>query len=170
MRGGSSRSSIGRGRRSLSARQRRRGGILASANLETVRRFCEAFSRRDPEEVLAFFTEDAVYHNMPVPQVKGKAGIKTVLEMFLKPTEAVEFIVLKIAEGDDGAVLTERLDKFSLGGKKVELPVMGVFELEGGKISKWRDYFDMAAGAGRAGGGEWGTFRQTRPWSRESDP
>jgi limonene-1,2-epoxide hydrolase len=119
--------------------------VLASANLETVRRFCDAFSRRDPEEILEFFTEDAVYHNMPLPRVQGKAGIKTVLDMFLKPAESVEFIILNIAEGEDGAVLTERVDKFSLGGKKVELPVMGVFELEGGKISAWRDYFDMAA-------------------------
>ena len=42
-------------------------------------------------------------------------------------------------------MLTERVDKFSLGGKNVELPVMGVFELTDGKISAWRDYFDMAA-------------------------
>ncbi|HEV8574090.1 MAG TPA: limonene-1,2-epoxide hydrolase family protein, partial [Dehalococcoidia bacterium] len=45
----------------------------------------------------------------------------------------------------DGSVLTERLDKFALGGKKIELPVMGVFELTDGKIAAWRDYFDMAA-------------------------
>jgi limonene-1,2-epoxide hydrolase len=118
---------------------------LASANLETVRRFCEAFSRRDPDEILAFFTEDAVYHNMPMPPVQGKAGIKTVLDMFLKPAESVEFIILKIAEDKEGAVLTERLDKFSLGGNKIELPVMGVFEVEAGTIAAWRDYFDMAA-------------------------
>ena len=118
---------------------------MASANLETVRRFCGAFSRRDPDEILEFFSEDAVYHNMPLPPVQGKAGIKSVLDMFLKPAESVEFIVLKIAEGEDGAVLTERVNKFSLGGKKVELPVMGVFELEAGKISACRDYFDMAA-------------------------
>src|SRR2546428_13060696 len=90
---------------------------------------------------------------MPLPPVQGKAGIKTVLDMFLKPAEAVEFIILKIAEGDDGAVLTERLDKFSLAGKNVELPVMGVVEVEGGKISAWRDYFDMAAVAPHAAGG-----------------
>jgi len=65
--------------------------------------------------------------------------------MFLKPAESVEFIMLKIAEGDDGAVLTERLDKFSFGGKNVELSVAGVFELSEGKITAWRDYFDMAA-------------------------
>ena len=118
---------------------------MATRNVELVRHFCNAFSRRDPEEILEFFSEDAVYHNMPMPPVQGKVGIKTVLDMFLKPAAAVEFIILKIAEAEDGSVLTERIDRFSLGGKNVELPVMGVFELGGGKISAWRDYFDMAA-------------------------
>jgi limonene-1,2-epoxide hydrolase len=125
---------------------------LASRNVELVRHFCSAFSRRDPEEILEFFTDDAVY-NMPMPPVQGKAGIRTVLDMFLKPAESVEFIVLRIGEDEEGAVLTERLDKFSLGGKNVELPVMGVFEIEGGKIAAWRDYFDMAAWARQTGGG-----------------
>jgi limonene-1,2-epoxide hydrolase len=118
---------------------------MPSSNLETVRHFCDAFSRRDPDEILTFFTDDAVYHNMPMPPVQGKPGIKTVLDMFLKPSTAVEFIILKIAEGEDGSVLTERLDKFALGGKNIELPVMGAFELTDGKIAAWRDYFDMAA-------------------------
>jgi len=117
---------------------------VASDNVEIVCRFCEAFGRRDPDELLEFFTEDGVYHNMPMPPVQGKAAIRTVLDMFLKPSESVEFVILKIAEGD-GAVLTERVDKFSLGGKSVELPVAGVFELKDGKIAAWRDYFDMGA-------------------------
>ena len=126
---------------------------MASANIDTVRRFCDAFRRRNPEDVLDFFTEDAVYHNMPMPPAQGKAAIKTVLDMFLKPAQSVEFIVLKIAEGDDGAVLTERLDRFALGGKNIELPVMGVFELTDGKIDAWRDYFDMAAWTRQTAGG-----------------
>ena len=117
---------------------------MASDKVDIVTRFCDAFSRRNPDEILEFFTEDAVYHNMPMPPVRGKAAIRTVLDMFLKPSQSVEFIILKIAANDD-AVLTERLDKFALGGKTVELPVAGVFELEGGKIAAWRDYFDMAA-------------------------
>jgi limonene-1,2-epoxide hydrolase len=125
--------------------QQLREVYVASDSVGIVTRFCDAFTRRDPDEILEFFTDDAIYHNMPMPPVQGKAGIKTVLDMFLKPAQSVEFIVLKIAEGEDGAVLTERLDKFVLGGKNIELPVMGVFELNGGKIAAWRDYFDMAA-------------------------
>ena len=33
--------------------------------------------------------------------------------------------------------------QFELGGKWVELPVMGSFEIRDGLISHWRDYFEM---------------------------
>lgn len=45
-------------------------------------------------------------------------------------------------------VMNERVDTLSMGGNEVALPVMGVFEIEDGKIRAWRDYFDMAAFTG----------------------
>ena len=40
--------------------------------------------------------------------------------------------------------MTERTDVFFAGPKTIELPVMGTFEVtDDGKISAWRDYFDM---------------------------
>lgn len=114
-----------------------------TTSLETVRKFCEAFSSKDPDELLKFFDDDAVYHNMPMAPVRGKAAIRTVLDMFLKPAQSVEFIILNDAASGN-TVLNERLDKFQIGDRAVELPVAGVFEVEGGKITSWRDYFDMA--------------------------
>jgi limonene-1,2-epoxide hydrolase len=40
--------------------------------------------------------------------------------------------------------MNERVDVFEMGGKHVEVPVAGVFEIRGGKIAAWRDYFDLA--------------------------
>jgi len=48
-----------------------------------------------------------------------------------------------IAETKTGNVLTERTDRFLIKGKWVEVPVMGAFELRDGKITAWRDYFDV---------------------------
>ena len=45
------------------------------------------------------------------------------------------------AVGD--TVLTERVDVFHLPNGKIELPVMGTFEVKDGKIAAWRDYFDL---------------------------
>ena len=44
----------------------------------------------------------------------------------------------------DNVVLTERIDTFHVGDIVAPLPVMGTFEIRDGKISAWRDYFDMA--------------------------
>ena len=45
---------------------------------------------------------------------------------------------------DGATVLTERTDIFTIKGKSAPLPVMGAFHVTEGKITAWRDYFDMA--------------------------
>ncbi len=125
---------------------------MSSDGLDLIQRFCDAFSRRDPEELLNFFADDAVYHNMPGPPVQGKAAIKTVLERFLNPAQTVDFEMLNIAAAD-AVVFTERLDRFVIAGKNVELPVAGVFDVAGGLIAAWRDYFDMATWTRQTSGG-----------------
>ena len=117
---------------------------MTAANESLIREFCAAFARRDVDELLMFFTDDAVYHNMPMRPVQGKAAIRGVLDMFLKPAQAVDFAVLHIATVGD-TVLTERLDTFDIGARRVELPIAGIFDLRDGKIAAWRDYFDLAS-------------------------
>jgi len=112
-------------------------------NIELVRRFCSEWSSPDIEKILSYFTDDAVYHNMPIQPLQGKDAIQSVIEQFLAPFERCEWEVKQIAASGD-VVLTERVDRF-IGDKPVELPVMGVFEIHDGKIAAWRDYFDMAA-------------------------
>jgi limonene-1,2-epoxide hydrolase len=45
----------------------------------------------------------------------------------------------------------ERLDRHRLGDKWIELPVTGVFEVQGGLITYWRDYFDYPTIASQLG-------------------
>jgi limonene-1,2-epoxide hydrolase len=58
-------------------------------------------------------------------------------------SSAIEWPIQNIGESEEGVVFTERLDRFQMNGKWLEIPVMGVFELENGKITGWRDYFDL---------------------------
>ena len=48
-----------------------------------------------------------------------------------------------IAEDENGVVLTERVDTFVFGDKRVVMPVMGTFEFDNDKLINWRDYFDL---------------------------
>lgn len=123
-----------------------------SPNLDLVLDFCRAWSRRNTEEILSYFSDDAVYHNVPVEPLKGKEAIRGFLNQFFGMAEAVEFDILNTAESGN-IVFTERVDRFRVGGKKVDLPVAGVFEVVDGKIVAWRDYFDVATWTRQTGQG-----------------
>jgi len=117
---------------------------MATDAEKVVTEFCNAWPRKNVDELLGFFTDDAVYHNIPVEPAKGKEAIRGVINMFLPMAKSVQFKVLKSASAGN-VVFDERVDIFDLGnGKTISLPVAGVFEVTGTKISAWRDYFDMA--------------------------
>ena len=50
-------------------------------------------------------------------------------------------IVTLLSAGN--VVVAERIDRTRAGERSAELPIVGVFELEEGKIRAWRDYFDL---------------------------
>lgn len=107
-----------------------------------MRRFCDAWSALDIDTLMAFFTDDAVYHNIPIAPVTGRDAIRATIEGFASGAERIEFkVVAAFGEGD--TVFTERVDVFTMPRATVELPVAGVFELRDGRIAAWRDYFDL---------------------------
>ncbi len=110
--------------------------------IDTVRRFCAAWGVPDLDAILEFFTEDAVYHNIPMEPVVGLDQIRATIEGFSNGVESVEFRLDAIA-ADGGTVLTERMDIFTFANGRIDLPVMGTFEVVDGKIAAWRDYFDL---------------------------
>jgi limonene-1,2-epoxide hydrolase len=118
---------------------------------QIVRDFCAAWEALDKQRILDAFTDDAVYHNMPMAPATGKAAIGQLLDFILaQASDAIRFEIKHIvADGD--VVLTERTDTFTTGDKKIALNVMGTFELRDGKIAAWRDYFDMAEWTRQAG-------------------
>ncbi|MGH7780748.1 MAG: limonene-1,2-epoxide hydrolase family protein [Candidatus Binataceae bacterium] len=118
---------------------------MAESSYQIVEHFCEAWKHHNLDQIMAFFTDDAEYQNVPMgPGAKGKAAIKGVIDTFWPMAKSIEFKVLRAA-ANGNIVMNERIDMFDLGGgKKIELPVAGVFEVREGKIALWRDYFDLA--------------------------
>ena len=107
-----------------------------------VRSFIDAWNALDWERIYASMSADIVYHNMPLRPV---AGIEAVRAGFAAwPVDSCEWELLNIAINGD-IVLTERVDRFTRGEDRIVVPVMGVFEVRGGLITHWRDYFDKGA-------------------------
>jgi limonene-1,2-epoxide hydrolase len=109
---------------------------------DVVRRFCAAWGDGDLDAIMAFFADDAVYHNIPVAPVTGVDAIRDTIAGFTAGVDSVEFRVLHLAAYGD-VVLTERVDVFKAPAVTIELPVMGTFEVRDEKIAAWRDYFDL---------------------------
>lgn len=111
-------------------------------NEAIVRSFIDAWSRLDAAELVGYFAEDGIYHNIPAQPVQGREALQAFISGFIGPWTKTEWdIISLIASGDQVAV--ERLDKTTAGDKQVDLPCFGMFEMEDGKIKVWRDYFDM---------------------------
>ena len=110
---------------------------------QVVREFCAAASTRDPEILRGYFADDIVYHNIPMEPAEGIEATMGVINMFVGMCDAMDFEIHHLAS-DGSTVLTERTDTFTMNGKTAPLPVMGAFHVADGKITAWRDYFDMA--------------------------
>jgi limonene-1,2-epoxide hydrolase len=93
--------------------------------------------------VVAWFTEDATYHNIPVDPLVGHEAIAGMVDMFTTGLTVVEFRILEMLSRGS-TVVTERVDVFRKDdGGLVELPVMGILEWRGDKLADWREYFDL---------------------------
>jgi limonene-1,2-epoxide hydrolase len=108
-----------------------------------VRSFCDAFGGHDAEALRPYFTDDVVYHNIPMDPAIGIDDTIAFITGFLAMFESLTIETLNLAVRGD-VVLTERVDTFTLGERQAALPVMGTFELRDNQICAWRDYFDMA--------------------------
>lgn len=104
--------------------------------------FCDAWTRGDADAIMDAFTDDAVYHNIPMAPIHGRAAIDEFIRPFLAGGSIAFETLHQAVDGD--VVLNERVDTVTQPGKEtIALPVMGVFELRDGKIAGWRDYFDL---------------------------
>jgi limonene-1,2-epoxide hydrolase len=116
-----------------------------STSTDLIDDFIAAWPSMDLDKILGFFADDAVYTNIPIdPPNEGVEAIRKTIEGFIGMAQKIEFVVHHQTENAQGVVMNERTDRFLIGDRWAEAQVMGVFEIEGGKIKAWRDYFDLA--------------------------
>jgi limonene-1,2-epoxide hydrolase len=109
---------------------------------EIVNEFMARVVRMDLDAACELVSDDVEYDNVPMGKVYGPDGIKGVLAQMVGMLDEVDWVIHRqVAAGS--LVLNERTDRFGKDGKWIELPVAGVFEVIDGRITLWRDYFDM---------------------------
>ena len=79
--------------------------------LEVVNDFCDTVNKGDLEALVAFFSDDAVYHNIPLDPIVGRDAIRETVAGFLATLGTMSFETLH-ALADGPIVATERVDSF----------------------------------------------------------
>ena len=111
---------------------------------ETVTALIKANEARNIDAVIAVLADDVLYENVPMGVMNGHDEVRAMLGPFAEMAERIEWEVLEQVESGD-VVMNERVDRFWLeGGHEIELRVAGVFKVKNGKVTVWRDYFDLA--------------------------
>jgi limonene-1,2-epoxide hydrolase len=110
--------------------------------LDTVRAFIAAIERKDFDEATSLLADGCEYDNVPMTKVFGPEAIRAALEPFVGACDGIEWLVSR--ESATGPVVfNERVDRFQMPHGWVTIPVTGVWEVVDGRITLWRDYFDL---------------------------
>ena len=116
-----------------------------------VEEFFAACSAFDFDAALDMIDDSCIYKNVPFHTAKGKDRVVRDLSSMAKAMNQFDVEMVNIATNGN-VVLTERID--TIGGRlfKMDIPLMGVFVVQNGKISEWRDYFDWSSIFGKMAG------------------
>jgi len=114
---------------------------------QIVRSLCANIKARDIQAIAPLIAEHIVFMNVGLEVYHGKQAVLDhftaddgVWAQFPELTDSR----IKHPAVTGNVVLTERVDVLIKNGLRSALPLMGIFEIEHGKIAHWRDYSDMA--------------------------
>ncbi|MCV7068861.1 limonene-1,2-epoxide hydrolase family protein [Mycolicibacterium houstonense] len=107
----------------------------------TVETFLNALQEQDFDTAESALAQNLVYQNVGFPTIYGR---NRAIKLFRSMPGPMGFEVKIHRIAADGAtVLTERTDAITFGPLRLQFWVCGVFEVYEGRITLWRDYFDM---------------------------
>jgi limonene-1,2-epoxide hydrolase len=115
--------------------------VANATNAHTVETFLNALQTQDFDTIDALLADNVAYQNVGLPTIHGRTRVVKLLRgMEGRMGFEVKFH-RNVAEGS--SVLNERTDAIIFGPLRLQFWVCGVFEVQDGRITLWRDYFDF---------------------------
>jgi steroid delta-isomerase-like uncharacterized protein len=113
-----------------------------------IQQFETAFNRRDVDALLACFTDRASYTDNFYGEHVGRDNLRAMFERMFHEGRDYAWRMERVVETPSSAaaewsfsyVVTEAVPRSA--GRKVRFRGMSVFELDGGRIARYREYFD----------------------------
>jgi len=97
---------------------------------------------KDYEVTGGLLADDVVYENVGYPTMRGATRIAKAMRRLDSPKVNWDVKIHRIASGG-ATVLTERTAAVIVGPFTAHFWVCGIFEVHDGRITLWRDYFDV---------------------------
>jgi steroid delta-isomerase-like uncharacterized protein len=116
--------------------------------MSIVREFEKAFNRQDVEALVACFTPGGSYVDTFFGAHTGSAALRAMFGRMFREGRDYSWVMDVVVEGRDtaaaewtfGYVVSEAIPRSA--GRPVRFRGMSLFELEGGRIARYREYFD----------------------------
>jgi steroid delta-isomerase-like uncharacterized protein len=116
--------------------------------MSIVRDFEGAFNRQDVTALVACFTPGATYTDTFFGPHTGSAALRAMFERMFREGRDYAWTMDVVVESGDraaaewtfGYVVTEAIPRSA--GRRVRFRGMSLFELEDGRIARYREYFD----------------------------
>jgi limonene-1,2-epoxide hydrolase len=110
-------------------------------NAHVVEVLLSSLQAADADGAGAVLDDNLVYQNVGFPTIHGRARAMKLFRA-MEGRAGFEVKTHRIAV-NGSSVLTERTDVLQFGPLRLQFWVCGVFEVHNGRITLWRDYFDM---------------------------
>lgn len=110
-------------------------------NVRAVETFLYALQDEDFDTCNRLLADHFEWQNVGYPTIRGRERVIGLMRRG-QGKFGFEVKIHRIA-AEGNAVLTERTDALMFGPLRVQFWVCGTFEVHAGRITLWRDYFDM---------------------------
>ena len=116
--------------------------------MSIVREFEKAFNRQDVDALLACFTPAGSYVDTFFGAHTGTAALRAMFERMFREGRDYSWMMDVVVESRDtaaaewtfGYVVSDAIPRSA--GRRVRFRGMSVFELEGGRVARYREYFN----------------------------
>ena len=116
--------------------------------MSIVREFEKAFNRQDVGALLACFTPAGSYVDTFFGAHTGTAALRAMFERMFREGRDYSWVMDVVVESPDttaaewtfGYVVSDAIPRSA--GRRVRFRGMSVFELEGGRVARYREYFN----------------------------
>lgn len=121
------------------------GDLKQTAPVDVVEAFLYAVMRdKDFDAARELMADDIVFHNVGYTTMRGAQRVE---DTFRTMAARLPFLNWDVVNhqiiGDGTTVLTERTDSLIVGRFRADFWACGTFEVRDGKVTLWRDHFDL---------------------------